>query len=710
MNTHLKTVFIAIGIVMVVIVWPVQAQDSEGIALSGQGGKSPDITANEFYAVLAYVENGNVLLRSASARNQAWTDPTNLAAGSSPKVLFNPNQPFNHVHVLWVNAQTRQILYTTCTLAEGDPPTCEASQTVGADDVLEVDITVDNDNNLYAAWNVSSSGGGIQVATLLANQDNWQNLPLIRGSGVVTNPTKPSLAASPNFLHLAFENNQGKEIIYYRYPLETTNPTWNEIERYTAADFLLATLQEVEELRNPVVIVDGETVNLAWDVWHGNKVTVDDLTVDYAFGLAFAVSTNEGQTWPSAPVYAVTDTPTTNSPGVVDTRLAKVPNIVTLPSEEIALRPDIALKNGGGVGLVWQQRPHHVCAFFDGKNGTSEIYYVDYINNSWQNVEILVNSTQAYDIDPAVALDPNNQRHVTFMRAEPPAFDVDECGEGGNADADYFIYYHGPYRKLVSGETSGDPVLSITKSGPVTSTVNNLVTYDITVTNSGNGPANSVQIFDPIPDGATYVEGGDAVIANQVVWAVGTLPANQQINLNYVVQVDVGTTMIVNGNARVTASDGHQVTETTNVTTEIVSTGPILGITKVGPATAEVGEQITYILAVANTGTGEATNLTVSDVLPDGATYIKGGTLNGNMVTWQIGSLAPQGGLITTSFSVAAQETIVNNDYWVEIDGTNRVSGETSVTTVIDTAEGCDPTDPKDPICPPFYLPAVLKQ
>ncbi len=100
--------------------------------------------------------------------------------------------------------------------------------------------------------------------------------------------------------------------------------------------------------------------------------------------------------------------------------------------------------------------------------------------------------------------------------------------------------------------------------------------------------------------------------------------------------------------------------DTTVVT---VTDKPVLSISKTGPATADPGEPITYVLTVTNHGRTEATNVTVTDVVPTGATYVSGGTLSGNLVSWTVPSLAASGGTQQLSFVVTAEGGLANWDY-----------------------------------------------
>jgi uncharacterized repeat protein (TIGR01451 family) len=70
---------------------------------------------------------------------------------------------------------------------------------------------------------------------------------------------------------------------------------------------------------------------------------------------------------------------------------------------------------------------------------------------------------------------------------------------------------------------------------------------------------------------------------------------------------------------------------------------PAVGITKTGPATAAVGQDIPYTITVTNTGKIETQAMTVRDAVPDGLQYVRSeppAMAEGNQLTWTLGALA----------------------------------------------------------------------
>lgn len=112
--------------------------------------------------------------------------------------------------------------------------------------------------------------------------------------------------------------------------------------------------------------------------------------------------------------------------------------------------------------------------------------------------------------------------------------------------------------------------------------------------------------------------------------------------------------------------------------------GAALSIEKSGITASPPAAPITYTLTVVNNGIVDATNLTITDVLPTGATYVQGGTysVNDNTVSWTL-SLLPASSAISRQFVVTATNTIVNDTYAVSADNAFTAVGATAVTTLI---------------------------
>lgn len=136
-----------------------------------------------------------------------------------------------------------------------------------------------------------------------------------------------------------------------------------------------------------------------------------------------------------------------------------------------------------------------------------------------------------------------------------------------------------------------------------------------------------------------------------------------------------------NGNARVTISQAAPAEGTNNVTINIVRpenaqcckpaaqiatcntsktwVGPKIGISKQCTPSALVGGDVNYTITVNNPSQVTATNVVVTDAIPDGISYVSSnpsGTGGGSSVSWNLGSLA---GGASSTIQVNAKATRV---------------------------------------------------
>ena len=129
--------------------------------------------------------------------------------------------------------------------------------------------------------------------------------------------------------------------------------------------------------------------------------------------------------------------------------------------------------------------------------------------------------------------------------------------------------------------------------------------------------------------------------------------------------------------------DGAGAPAQENALERLLASVSKLTISKSGPATAIAGAPITYTLTVNNLDPIRATNsVIVTDTLPTGASYVSGGTLVGNVVSWTVPELAPSRTL-TVTFVVTATQPITNSDYGVTADGGYKRVGKETVVTII---------------------------
>lgn len=220
-----------------------------------------------------------------------------------------------------------------------------------------------------------------------------------------------------------------------------------------------------------------------------------------------------------------------------------------------------------------------------------------------------------------------------------------------------FNYIVDPADPPVSASISSNSVTTtvntadLTSSGNLTKETNmeyadigDIITYTISATNTGNVNANNVKITDPIPVGTSFIDGSissnipftgtnpqlgisltnpilpgeTAIITFQVT--VNSIPSPNptpnQASINYTYTInpsnpngisDSGSSNIVNTQVN-TANIGYLGNFTKSVDKSIV----------------QIGDVLTYTLTIANTGTTSATNVVVTDILPNGTAFVPG--------------------------------------------------------------------------------------
>ena len=194
--------------------------------------------------------------------------------------------------------------------------------------------------------------------------------------------------------------------------------------------------------------------------------------------------------------------------------------------------------------------------------------------------------------------------------------------------------------------------LVITKTdSPDPVAVSENITYVVTVENRGPADAESVSISDTLPPDTTFQEAvpvPSGINGNVLTWEIGNLADGESVIIIIVVQAPA-TTGIINNTAEI-IGEYPEVDYSNNTVTEPTTVANItdadLAIIKVDtPDPVEIGKELSYVLTVTNHGPGPASSVNVTDILPDGVTFLsavpsQGTTDNvSNIVTWNIGDL-----------------------------------------------------------------------
>jgi uncharacterized repeat protein (TIGR01451 family) len=177
------------------------------------------------------------------------------------------------------------------------------------------------------------------------------------------------------------------------------------------------------------------------------------------------------------------------------------------------------------------------------------------------------------------------------------------------------------------------PGLSAAMTGPATAMVGTAITYQISVTNPGNGPTTSVVLSDAFDPGLEH-----ASRANPVELRIGTLAAGETRTVP--ITLVARQTGRVNNRVDATADGGMRAHAEHAVDVQ----APRLGLTNTGPNFRYVQRPAVFDISVANAGDVPLQNVIVNDRLPAElafASATSGGQFADGQVQWKLGALQP---------------------------------------------------------------------
>jgi len=197
-----------------------------------------------------------------------------------------------------------------------------------------------------------------------------------------------------------------------------------------------------------------------------------------------------------------------------------------------------------------------------------------------------------------------------------------------------------------------DPGLLVSHSCADFAQAGDSVDYEIYLENRGPGVVREAVVREAVvreavPEGASFLlgsaTGGGRLVGEEIVWQLGTLAQDAQVELSYRLYIDPGLD-IDHLESIVEVSSADEPVEARVCRTGLVI--PALTISKEAPSEALANDVIEYTLTVGNSGPVVAHNTVLTDILPYGVDYVPGtasdsGRIGDAELVWQLGDLAP---------------------------------------------------------------------
>ena len=171
------------------------------------------------------------------------------------------------------------------------------------------------------------------------------------------------------------------------------------------------------------------------------------------------------------------------------------------------------------------------------------------------------------------------------------------------------------------------------------------IVYIISVTNRGPNDATGVVVNDLLPDGLVFIEANNENYnAATGVWYIGDLANGESISI--MITARINSTGNVTNFVNVTGNefDHDKTNNNDNVTVEIPKEVDLSVNKTVNNENPYNGDEIIYEIVISNNGVDNATNVIVSDNLPNGLIYVSSdaskGSYDATTGLWTVGDLA----------------------------------------------------------------------
>ena len=274
-----------------------------------------------------------------------------------------------------------------------------------------------------------------------------------------------------------------------------------------------------------------------------------------------------------------------------------------------------------------------------------------------------------------------------------------------------------------------EPELTVTKESDITNILlGQTATYTITVEHTGNSTENAYDVIvtDVIPSELTYIPGSMTTDGGwtmedsggtTLIWS-GDLPLGNSVSFTYQVEINSSTAtpgdlLTNNVNALWTSLDGNQTYErngsggvndyAASTSDDISYTNMDIYVTKDdGVSTTAPGDVLSYTITYGNSGNSDATNVVLTETVPDNTTFnaanssvgwiCAGGGGAGDTCMMPLGTLlALNGNASAVLFAVTVNDTFpgsvdaISNTASIADDGTHGTDPTPANNTDTDT-------------------------
>jgi uncharacterized repeat protein (TIGR01451 family) len=243
-------------------------------------------------------------------------------------------------------------------------------------------------------------------------------------------------------------------------------------------------------------------------------------------------------------------------------------------------------------------------------------------------------------------------------------------------------------------EPSAD--LSVTQNhAPDPAYTGEVITYTVTVANSGPDSAHDTVLTDTLPDHTSFVSASPGCdhSAGVVTCDLATVASGASPEFEIVVEADAPGTFSNVAEVLSTTPDGDATDNESSAITAIGATAE-LSLTQSAAATVTAGDAIAFILTATNAGPNSGQGVTVEDTLPPGLTFASGPPeceVAGAVVSCDLGALALGEEVSVEVSATAVTPGIVVNEAVVSTTSNDPDPGNDSATASVTILPRPDP-------------------